>query len=157
MNCPKDQTELVAKEVGGVELDVCNTCGGAWLEEHELDQVEDEAFDKDELKGSLVWRAKETTVPCPVCSTAMHEFYYRLWEDLMLEMCPQKHGWWLDAGELVRVGESMEDREDDILRKYAEEDDWKLTLQAMQSPDMLDDLVVWLDDAVERMAKRISS
>jgi hypothetical protein len=40
MRCPRDGGELGEREYHHVQVDVCATCGGAWLDKGELEQVE---------------------------------------------------------------------------------------------------------------------
>ena len=39
LGCPKCEGTLEAVIVDKVEIDVCNTCGGAWLDAGELEQL----------------------------------------------------------------------------------------------------------------------
>lgn len=39
LRCPKCDGTLEGVIVEGVEIDVCNTCGGAWLDAGELEQL----------------------------------------------------------------------------------------------------------------------
>jgi hypothetical protein len=39
LRCPKCDGTLEGVVVEGVEIDVCNTCGGAWLDAGELEQL----------------------------------------------------------------------------------------------------------------------
>ena len=39
MNCPNDGETLQARERLGVEIDVCPTCRGVWLDRGELDKI----------------------------------------------------------------------------------------------------------------------
>ncbi len=39
MRCPRDGAELVEREFHHVKVDVCSRCGGAWLDQGELEQV----------------------------------------------------------------------------------------------------------------------
>jgi Zn-finger nucleic acid-binding protein len=60
----------------------------------------------------------------------MHEFQYRLY-DLKLDLCPEKHGFWLDAGEDERVLEIMHKRASEIHRKQDAESEWKKVLKGL--------------------------
>jgi Zn-finger nucleic acid-binding protein len=62
----------------------------------------------------------------------MHEFQYRLY-DLKLDLCPEKHGFWLDAGEDERVIEIMRTHHDRIQRKKEAESEWKHFLKGLHS------------------------
>ena len=133
MNCPKCATALVKKFYKGMlEIDYCPNCRGMWLDFGELDRLEDIVFDEDALKGSLVHRETDGGSPCPVCSTPMQEFQYRLYS-LKLDLCPQKHGFWLDAGEDERVLEIMRQRAADIHRKKDAESEWKKVLRDLHA------------------------
>ncbi len=37
--CPRDGGSLVERELHHVKLDVCETCGGVWLDKGELEQL----------------------------------------------------------------------------------------------------------------------
>ena len=39
MKCPRDGGDLVEREYHHVKVDVCNECGGVWLDRGELEQV----------------------------------------------------------------------------------------------------------------------
>lgn len=134
MNCPKCTSELVKKFYKGmIEVDSCPHCRGMWLDFHELDQLEDITFSKDEHKGSLVHFQTRTNHPCPHCGTALDEFQYRLY-DLKLDTCTENnHGFWLDAGEDERVMEIMQKRAAQIHRKVNAEAEWKQMLKNMHS------------------------
>lgn len=134
MNCPKCNSELVKKYYKGMfEVDSCPHCRGMWLDFHELDKLEDLAFDQDENKGSLVHFQTRTNHPCPQCGGALEEFQYRLY-DLKLETCAENdHGFWLDAGEDEKVLHAMQKRGAEIQRKVSAEAEWKHLLRSMHS------------------------
>lgn len=133
MNCPKCAAELVKKFYKGmIEVDACPDCRGMWLDTHELDRLEDVAFDDDPHKGSLIHFQSATEYPCPHCDGRLDEFQYRLY-DLKLDYCAANdHGFWLDAGEDERVLEIMRRRAGEIQRKLDVEANWKQTLKDMR-------------------------
>ena len=133
MNCPKCTTPLVKKSYKGImEVDACPNCRGMWLDFDELDRLEDVTFDQDEFKGSLMHRKAETEHPCPHCDANMIEFQYRLYA-LKLDVCPNEHGFWLDAGEDVRVMGIMSIRAAEIARKVEVESEWRGILKRMHA------------------------
>ncbi|NJN79007.1 MAG: zf-TFIIB domain-containing protein [Anaerolineales bacterium] len=134
MNCPKCNSELMKKHYKGmIEIESCPNCRGMWLDFHELDQLEDVAFNEDSYKGSLVHYQTKTNYLCPHCNTKLDEFQYRLY-DLKLDACMDNdHGFWLDAGEDERVIEIMIQRSSDIKRKLSVEMEWKHILKNMHS------------------------
>jgi len=115
-----------------IEVDACPNCRGMWLDFDELDRLEDVTFDQDEYKGSLIHRAAETSYPCPRCESDLREFQYRLY-DLRLDYCENKHGFWLDAGEDVRVMGIMATRAAEIQRKVDAETEWQSILKRMHA------------------------
>jgi hypothetical protein len=40
MKCPKDGYDLATQELHGVQVDVCGHCGGLWLDQGELDTLQ---------------------------------------------------------------------------------------------------------------------
>lgn len=133
MNCPRCRTPLTRKYYKGMmEVDFCPACRGMWLDFHELDRLEDTAFDQDAYKGSLVHRETPVEFPCPACGAPMLEFQYRLY-DLRLELCPQRHGFWLEAGEDAHVLAAMRRRAGEIRRKVEAETEWKRVLKGLHA------------------------
>lgn len=131
MKCPKCGSTLVKKSYKGMmETDCCPSCRGMWLDFDELDRLEDIAFNRDEYKGSLVHRNKPTNFSCPHCDSMLQEFQYRLY-DLRLDYCENKHGFWLDDGEDVRVMGIMATRAMEIERKVDAETEWRDVLKKM--------------------------
>lgn len=107
-----------------------------WLDVDELDQLEDKAFENDDLKGSLIFRSRATEHPCPHCGDELARFQYRL-HDLELEYCENEHGFWLDEGEEKRILELMTAREKDMNRKHSAETQWSGTLRGFKSKSLI--------------------
>jgi Zn-finger nucleic acid-binding protein len=123
LNCPKDNTPLVAAKTRGIDVDKCPTCAGMWLDAQELDQLEDTVFDEDELKGSLIPSETATSFPCPRCGAKLNQFDYRFY-DLVLEHCPNNDGFWLDADEDKQVLDKIAQRAQSMQRKVHAESEW---------------------------------
>jgi Zn-finger nucleic acid-binding protein len=123
MTCPKCQVPLAAARLLEVDVDQCPRCAGIWLDEPELAQVEDTAFDVDEWKGTLAFATSPTSLACPRCGSSMQRFQYRSF-DLELECCARLHGYWLDAGEEQRILKLMRKTKADALRKLDAEARW---------------------------------
>jgi Zn-finger nucleic acid-binding protein len=133
MECPKCAAALIKKYYKGMlEVDYCPNCRGMWLDFDELDKLEDVAFDEDRYKGSLIHHENDVASKCPVCNGHLHEFQYRLY-DLKLDCCPEKHGFWLDAGEDERIMQIMRTQQTRIGRKKDAETEWKQVLQGLHS------------------------
>ena len=132
MKCPKCDSTLEKKMHRGIEVDYCDNSKGMWLDAEELDELEDQAYDKDDYKGSLLLSSTPTEYPCPRCGKPLRRFQYRL-HSLELEYCEDGHGFWLDEGEEKRVLDLMEAREKDIQRKFDAEAEWSNLLKKFRS------------------------
>jgi Zn-finger nucleic acid-binding protein len=143
MDCPDCGVKLEKKLYRGIEVDHCPGCSGMWLDLDELDELEDEAFDVDDLKGTLIHSSTPTEQRCPHCGCKLRSFQYRL-KDLELEYCENGHGYWLDEGEEKRVMKLMQQRANDVVRKYTAEAEWDKTLHRLRSPSFFDKLTTLL-------------
>jgi len=103
-----------------------------WLDFGELDQLEDQVFDDDALKGTAIFRTHPTDLKCPKCHKPMKKFNYRYY-DLELEFCEDQHGFWLDKGEEKRVLDLMKEESKRVTRTFDLEEKWTNTLRALKS------------------------
>lgn len=133
MQCPKDGTTLETRNYLGIEVDACPTCNGMWLDQDELDQLEDQAYDQDAWKGSLMLDSSPTEYKCPHCGNQLRVFRYRMYHSLEIDYCDQGHGFWLDENEEQRVLQLMETRKGDIDRKVEAESAWAGFLKKFRS------------------------
>jgi Zn-finger nucleic acid-binding protein len=136
MKCPKCSSDLEKQTYRGIEVDQCINCKGMWLDNNELDQLENEVFNIEELKGSLIYSDQLMDYKCPHCNSNLHQFEYR-GNNLRLDYCENQHGYWLDAGEGERVLQIMKEREKDLERKYKAEKEWTKTLNGLRSKSSL--------------------
>ena len=133
LKCPKCKIDLVPAVRHKLQVNLCPSCKGMWLEHPELEQLEDEVFDfGDRWKGSLVFGSSATTHQCPECDALLQRFKYRFYE-MEMEFCPNQHGYWLEADEDTRVLELMKKEEADLQRKLLAEDKWAAVLRHMYS------------------------
>jgi Zn-finger nucleic acid-binding protein len=137
MYCPRCHVELGIEMHKDIEVDRCPACGGMWLDYGELDQLEDTVYDKDELKGSLMFRSFDSELVCSKCEGRMQCFNYRAY-NLELDFCEQGHGAWLDAGEEKQVVDFMKQRIKDLDRKGKAENEWEGFLAKLGSPSFID-------------------
>ena len=136
MKCPNCNAELKAIDRRGIQIDWCQSCKGMWLDLDELDQLEDQVFDIDKLKGSVVFGSRPSNRVCPHCSQPLRFFQYRAY-DLELEFC-ERHGYWLDEDEENRVLKIMAETEGELERKFSAEDEWRDTLRKIRSRSFID-------------------
>ena len=132
MKCPKCSGNLKEEKFEGILIDRCDSCQGIWLDEPELDQLEDVVWSDDELKCTLETHEKKSDLNCPKCLTPMVKFKYRYY-DLEIDTCSKMHGFWLDNGEEKRVLELIKKEKSDFKRKINAEEEWSLTIKRLKS------------------------
>lgn len=132
MKCPRDGTELQIQHLHDIEVDHCSTCNGRWLDYEELDQLEATvASTEEERRATIEYGAHPGERPCPACGKKMTIFNYRA-HDLELDECPDKHGFWLDAGEEGRVRDIIAERVRDLSRAARAEMGWGRFLSGLR-------------------------
>jgi Zn-finger nucleic acid-binding protein len=123
MNCPRDGSALQATFHQGIEVDECRECGGFWLDDHELGELEGKSVDEDTRRGTLDYARRSSDLPCPTCGKTMTAFNYRA-HNLELDFCSDRHGYWMDAGESAAVHEVLIQRTIDLARAERAEAGW---------------------------------
>ena len=126
MKCPNCKIyELADINVNGVEVHTCRFCHGFWLTKNELEDIKDRIPDDAWLNLDL-WNDKKKLTArrsdkiCPVCNTLLCSFE---WDNsnIIIEMCGQCNGIWLNEGGLKKIIEYIKKTADlDILEKYWE-------------------------------------
>ncbi len=96
--CPECGEVFVLIETGGVEIDACLSCGGFWLDPGELKSLTHRAADIQTLEGAV----EDSKYDCPICQTRMQQHRFLIREDLLIDCCPNGHGYYLERGELIR-------------------------------------------------------
>ena len=107
MKCPRDGSALTEQQYeASVSVDACGMCGGVWLDRGELEAIQ-EHRDRDhardlvrlpDLLGAIGAHAGPTA--CPKCGTTMETGEYAHCSRVLVDVCPDGHGMWLDGGEL---------------------------------------------------------
>lgn len=87
----------------GVTVDFCRKCGSIWFEQGELAFYVETESDIPALEDSLKL-GRETTIGCSTCKDAhLVEIPYITSENLLVDICTQCKGVFLDAKEIVKV------------------------------------------------------
>lgn len=114
MKCLSCQMEMVNYLVktrdGEIAYDVCEKCGGVWLDKGELNRM---AFEVD---GDIEYCTRkpaedtgEQPKQCPRCEGKVLDMVKFLdYGDIVLEKCSNCHGFWLDGKELDLINEDLE-------------------------------------------------
>lgn len=112
MKCPKDETTLATVDYeGAVQVDRCPTCRGMWLDQGELEQIERtkerdytaELRELPDLVDKAYAMASQSAAPpldCPNCGRTMERREHAYCSQILIDVCPQCHGVWLDADEI---------------------------------------------------------
>ncbi len=115
MKCPKDKNELI-KELyeDCVEVDKCPTCQGIWLDEGELEIIEETI--KNDYSGQLKKRPDyineafnmarsrlEKEYTCPICDRTLNKREYGYCSQVIIDVCPSCRGIWLDDKEIQKL------------------------------------------------------
>ena len=145
MQCPNCNSRLERKTYHNLTVDECPKCDGMWLDFKELDELEDQEWRDDDLKGTTVYNDFASNRNCPKCSKQMKGFYYRMHDELKLEYCPNKHGFWLDKDEGEAVLNLIKQEEKDYKRSETAEGDWIKHLWRLQTnSSFIDKLLSYL-------------
>ena len=115
MNCPIDGVELItAKYEAAIEVDQCPQCDGMWLDCQELEQIQatlehdhaSQIKQLPDLVGNAYAMALARSRPelkCPRCDRTMERREHGGCSQVMIDICPQCRGIWLDKDELVAL------------------------------------------------------
>ena len=122
--CPNYNEPLIVLDWQGVEIDMCASCGGVWLDAGELEFIGEKAgADTGDLTGMLerARRGDLTKRPCPRCGRKLRALHACEDEPVELDHCPRGHGIWFDRGELQSfVGACGTGEEGAVARFFAD-------------------------------------
>lgn len=125
MDCPRCRITLMEEQKAGLEIDRCPQCNGRWLDHHELDLLEARTIpDADRRQATIEYAERPSELSCPDCGTPMRAFNYRAY-DLELDTCPERHGFWIDAGEEGQMHDILEERVRGLERASSAEESWR--------------------------------
>jgi Zn-finger nucleic acid-binding protein len=148
MQCPICDSPLQPIDYEGVTIDVCESCGGEFLDADELGHivlVREMTF-PDDARATLADRApafgtpideRRRQVGCPKCGSAMTTINYCGDTGVFVDRCECCGGFWLDADELEQIQILQEDWQD-------------------KAPDQIKALAGDLEKARQRVAARSS-
>jgi Zn-finger nucleic acid-binding protein len=103
LTCVKCTSVLDKARVGDVEVDLCPSCGGLWLDHGEIERIGRGKTDEmDKLRSALVGSAapdaaSDTQNSCPACPGQLKEVVLG---PVHVDYCTKCHGVFLDKGEL---------------------------------------------------------
>ncbi|MCP4649368.1 MAG: zf-TFIIB domain-containing protein [PVC group bacterium] len=118
MVCPACQKEMVAKDFGGVMVDVCEDgCHGIWFDWMELCKLDEQNEGLgNALNNALTHeRANDENrgqIKCPKCSLLMHIHKYESAKEINVDECYACGGFFLDSGELRTIRDNFMSEEE---------------------------------------------
>jgi hypothetical protein len=110
LGCPRCSTPLTPLRIGGVTTDICEHCGGVWLDRLELPRFEQAGSvfgdalvaHLSQFPAALVDHSLRLACPHHASTVMIRRAYSRS-IPVQIDECPQCGGIWLDAGELVQL------------------------------------------------------
>jgi len=100
---------MIVVEYHNVELDYCSNCKGVWFDSGELELLlksygleEPKAF-FDGVFISQEAPSQEKKRKCPICGRKMKKTAIGGQPEILIDVCPEKHGLWFDGGEVARL------------------------------------------------------
>jgi len=116
MKCPACFNPLSSTTVGQLTVDVCRGgCGGIWFDAFELQQVD------EPQESTGVWLVNIERDPqvrvdtsrkraCPKCEgVKLKRRFFSAKRRFEVDECPGCGGYWLDAGELEKIRDEMDE------------------------------------------------
>lgn len=110
LTCVKCTSVLDKARVGDVEVDLCPSCGGLWLDHGEIERIGRGKTDEmNQLRTALVGRAEQdpasdTQSSCPACPGQLKEVVLG---PVHVDYCTKCHGVFLDKGELDQAVDAV--------------------------------------------------
>jgi len=105
IKCPKCANSLEPTNLESIPVDQCPSCRGIWFDEKELQSVLTKSHDFGRKLGREQPNPRLNQKPgrCPRDQSRMLRAFSSTDERVVLDMCPDCHGLWLDGGELHRL------------------------------------------------------
>lgn len=108
--CAKCLNEMAQVQVGNITIDVCRGCGGIWFDLDELmSTIQMESGDREKLGDCLLEESarkdgwNQDPAFCPRCGSALKPQHFDKDLPIIIDVCPQEHGIWLDKGEFTEI------------------------------------------------------
>ena len=112
MKCPRDASPLQDRTFDEVRVQSCETCGGLFVDQGELNRIADPTAGDLEYstldRDSLVHQDEYGPAECPRDpGVQMEKVEFNIETNIILDHCPKCHGFWLDGRELARINEEI--------------------------------------------------
>lgn len=101
-HCPRDGCTLGETRIVRVMAEVCPYCDGTWLAAGKLAQLRRKPVDLPPSEGLEVPGGRET-IRCPQCKVEMTTRWFSDRRGVLVDVCSQCEGLWLDTAELKGI------------------------------------------------------
>jgi len=108
-NCPRDGCALSEARIVRIMGEVCPYCNGTWLPAGALATLQKAATDLPPEEG-LLHAEDPHGIKCPHCGVVMKTRWFSDKRGVLLDVCPQCEGIWLDTAELRGIVEEGRSR-----------------------------------------------
>lgn len=114
MNCPKCYKNLVLENYEGISIERCVECQGVWLDKGEISTIIDKKEEvipkeytaevlKKMYQGLKPAQLQAEKLDCPHCLSQLKPTNYDYKSGIIIDICPNGDGLWLDKGELEKI------------------------------------------------------
>lgn len=103
MKCPNCGAEMAPFSMGFLNLDYCDECSGIWFDKGELAFYTESPDDVPDIETALAEGEPSERVSPRAEGIVLVEAEYIPGSGLMIDICPESHGVFLDKGELKKV------------------------------------------------------
>lgn len=105
--CPRCTILLESHSKDGEEYDICQQCGGQWLDRMEFRRAtrESDVYAKERFETEFLRRPPQDPVdyiPCVRCGQIMTRKNFAKISGVIIDECTH-HGVWFDAGEMEKI------------------------------------------------------
>ena len=113
MVCPVCKHDMIVVEYRNIELDYCNNCRGVWFDSRELELLlksqglEEPKTFFDGILNSREVASSEKKRKCPICGRKMKKTTIGGQPEILIDVCPNRHGLWFDGGEVAQLIKSL--------------------------------------------------
>ncbi len=119
MICPRcktlgEKSDLQKVSISGIEVDICQECGGIWFDKQEFGQVISASQSDIKHIHSLLEntrefdKTKDVELECPKCGQLMFKYRYMYTSNIYIDSCEKCEGIWIDKGELLQIIEYLD-------------------------------------------------
>ena len=95
--CPQCRSSFSLLRVHDIDIDCCMRCKSLWFDSGELQLLT--GLSRDVPSDGMT--SRDSKHPCPVCGSPMQRRVFARGTNVLVEVCPDKHGVYMD-GQMLR-------------------------------------------------------